>query len=239
MNKIAYVERDKNLNESRALKNFEIVIFISAGKLRFADREYSVQPDSCYVIPPRINHFIGSAKNICIGVEKAVLPFKEITKICDSDNEILNAATQLCKYFKKDVSKKELIISALGETLIAFITAFSDACNYSPTVAALIAEINDNVSRYDFSLEDAINKLPLNYDYMRKLFKKEVGLNPHEYLIQARMKLAKQLILSGVSNQYTNFSVSQIAEACGFAEPLYFSRVFKKQFGVAPSEYGK
>ncbi|MDE7087024.1 MAG: AraC family transcriptional regulator, partial [Clostridia bacterium] len=31
--------------------------------------------------------------------------------------------------------------------------------------------------------------------------------------------------------------VSQVAEACGFAEPLYFSRVFKKHFGVAPNDF--
>ena len=81
--------------------------------------------------------------------------------------------------------------------------------------------------------------MPLNYDYVRKLFKKETGVTPHEYLVNSRMDLAKNIILSGISNQYSNYTVSQIAEMCGFAEPLYFSRVFKKRFGVSPSEYGK
>ena len=61
----------------------------------------------------------------------------------------------------------------------------------------------------------------------------------HEYLISARMQLAARLILSGMSNQYSRYSVTQMAEMCGFAEPLYFSRVFKKYFGTPPSEYGK
>ncbi len=46
-------------------------------------------------------------------------------------------------------------------------------------------------------------------------------------------------MLSGVTNRYSHYSVTQIAEACGFAEPLYFSRVFKKYYGVAPSYYLK
>ena len=72
---------------------------------------------------------------------------------------------------------------------------------------------------------------------MRKLFKKETGVTPHEYLTRARMRRAKEIILSGVTNRYSEYTVTQIAEACGFAEPLYFSRVFKKYFGVSPSRY--
>ena len=51
------------------------------------------------------------------------------------------------------------------------------------------------------------------------------------------MELAGRLILSGMSNQYSRYSVSQIAEMCGFSEPLYFSRVFRKYFGTPPSDY--
>ena len=58
-----------------------------------------------------------------------------------------------------------------------------------------------------------------------------------EYLLHERMKLAQGLILGGMSNRYSEYTVSQIAEACGYSDPLYFSRVFKKYFGVAPSEY--
>ena len=73
---------------------------------------------------------------------------------------------------------------------------------------------------------------------MRKLFKKEVGVSPSDYLLKERMSLAQQLISGGVTNRFSSYTVSQIAEACGFSEPLYFSRVFKKYFGVSPSEYG-
>ena len=51
------------------------------------------------------------------------------------------------------------------------------------------------------------------------------------------MERAQTIILSGVTNRYSDYTVTQIAEACGFSEPLYFSRVFKKHFGVAPSYY--
>ena len=81
--------------------------------------------------------------------------------------------------------------------------------------------------------------MPLNSDYVRKLFKKETGLTPHAYLLKERMELASSLISGNITNRYSNYTVSQIAESCGFAEPLYFSRVFKKYFGTPPSEYLK
>ena len=84
-----------------------------------------------------------------------------------------------------------------------------------------------------------MKKFPLNYDYLRRLFKKEVGVSPREFLLNGRMELARGIILGGLSNRYSEYTVSQLAEACGFADPLYFSRVFKKYFGVSPSEYGK
>ena len=61
----------------------------------------------------------------------------------------------------------------------------------------------------------------------------------HEYLLGLRMRRAQTLISSGVSSGYGVLTVAQIAESCGFAESLYFSRVFKKYFGVSPSLYGK
>ena len=46
---------------------------------------------------------------------------------------------------------------------------------------------------------------------------------------------AAQMLLSGTGR--FDFSVNETSELCGFSEPLYFSRVFKKRFGCSPSQY--
>ncbi|MGN0682328.1 MAG: helix-turn-helix domain-containing protein [Oscillospiraceae bacterium] len=50
------------------------------------------------------------------------------------------------------------------------------------------------------------------------------------------MQMAEKLLCSthGVEQ-----NISQIAYICGFSEPLYFSRVFKKNFGVSPKSYAE
>ena len=75
-----------------------------------------------------------------------------------------------------------------------------------------------------------------NYDYLRKLFKKEMGITPLEYMTNLRMKKAEIMLTSMWGNSYT---VSEIANHCGFEDALYFSRVFKKTFGCSPSVFAK
>jgi len=67
--------------------------------------------------------------------------------------------------------------------------------------------------------------------YFGRAFKRETGLKPMEWLIQRRLQQARQQLVG------TQQSVAEIAEACGFASPFYFSRVFKKHFGQSPSAF--
>ena len=62
-------------------------------------------------------------------------------------------------------------------------------------------------------------------------FKKEFGISPKKYVINARIKLAESLIESGY------YSLFEVAEKCGFTDHKYFSTEFRKTVGVPPSKY--
>lgn len=235
MNKITYAGAIE-ASTQRACKNYEVIIPSENGEINVGGTVTEFCAEDVLVIPPRTVYSINCGGRLIV-LEQAILSVKSITVIKDSDGAIAHAAAQAEKYFTSTLPKKDMITSALGGLLVSFVTAFSAVSGFSPVVDIVRAEILKGVSDCTFSLEDFMRKLPLNYDYVRKLFKKEVGVTPHEYLLRERMELARSLILSGISNQYSGYSVSQIAEACGFSEPLYFSRVFKKYFGISPSEY--
>ncbi len=57
------------------------------------------------------------------------------------------------------------------------------------------------------------------------------GKTPQQYITEKRIENAKENLLS------TDLSMKEIAVACGFEDPLYFSKVFKKQTGMPPSEF--
>lgn len=206
-----------------------------------------VGAETVTAIPPTVKYeFSPADESLCVLIERALLPFKEITEVKDDKNRgILHAAKQAEAYLHGGADgsggsdKTELVLSALGGLIVSYLTAFSADGGFSPVTKQILTDIEKNVSNTTFFLEDYVKTLPLNYDYVRKVFKKEVGATPHEYLVRQRMELAASLLKSGISNRYSSYSVSQVAEACGFADPLYFSKVFKKYYGIAPGGYGK
>lgn len=62
-------------------------------------------------------------------------------------------------------------------------------------------------------------------------FKKITKTTPLQYIVSLRMTNAMNLL------DNTNYNISQVAEAVGYENPLYFSRLFKKNIGVSPKEY--
>ncbi len=67
--------------------------------------------------------------------------------------------------------------------------------------------------------------------YLRALFQEKRGMSPKKYLNAIRLSEAKQLL------GQTSLSVSEVAYAVGFTDPLYFSQFFRKGTGLSPREY--
>lgn len=67
--------------------------------------------------------------------------------------------------------------------------------------------------------------------YLRRLFKKQFDLSPAAFVTRERMTLAKGLL------ENEELSIAQIALQAGYRDPLYFSRMFKKQTGLSPTQY--
>ncbi|MDD4538867.1 MAG: helix-turn-helix transcriptional regulator, partial [Lentisphaeria bacterium] len=65
--------------------------------------------------------------------------------------------------------------------------------------------------------------------FLSRVFNSESGFSLSEYLTMVRMNQAKTLLLDGRMN------VSEIADAVGYEDSGYFSKVFKRHFGCSPS----
>ncbi len=238
MNDIAKIERFCPVCE-RINKCYEIILPDKEGTIKFSDTELKYLANDVIIVPPTCGYTLSSPASTHLYIERALLSIKDVLVLSDVENNgIRHAARQAEAFLNSDYKNKEAVVAALGNLIVSYLTVKSND-TFPPVVEAVRRDIEKNLSDATYSLEDFIKKLPLNYDYVRKLFKKETGVTPHEYLLKCRMELARGLIVGGMSNKYSLYSVSQIAEACGFAEPLYFSRVFKKYYGAAPSEYGK
>lgn len=86
---------------------------------------------------------------------------------------------------------------------------------------------------YDCSFKtEYLHKLcGLSNTYFRKIFMNEFGMTPQNYITSKRLSHAKLIIDSGDFN-----TIKEVSESVGYNDPLYFSKVFKKTYGISPSE---
>ncbi|HHW67838.1 response regulator [Defluviitalea raffinosedens] len=92
------------------------------------------------------------------------------------------------------------------------------------------AFINENFAK-DIKLEDVSKAVNISPYYFSKLFKEETGENFIDYLTSVRIRHA--------CNQFKNkeISIKEVSYDCGYSDPNYFCRIFKKVTGLTPTEY--
>lgn len=103
---------------------------------------------------------------------------------------------------------------------------------FSPCVLDAICYINDNLS-LQLSLNDISNNTFVAKSTLTKYFKKEMGVSIHEYIFDKIMFEAELLI------RQNKMPIGEISDKYKFYDQFYFSRCFKKRYGISPIEYRK
>ncbi|MNW60285.1 HTH-type transcriptional regulator YesS [compost metagenome] len=97
--------------------------------------------------------------------------------------------------------------------------------------AAAISYIEQHYADAELSAEQVAGGVYVDSSYLRRVFRKESGYSIVDHITHIRMKKARALLLQG------NLRLADISESVGYADPNYFSKSFKKRFGVTPTEY--
>ncbi|WP_068776718.1 AraC family transcriptional regulator [Paenibacillus sp. FJAT-26967] len=84
----------------------------------------------------------------------------------------------------------------------------------------------------DISIESMAQTLGYNRAYLSRLFKEHTGQTPVSFLSRLRVDKARQLL-----RERMELTIEQIAFSVGIRDPLYFSKQFRKYYGIAPTEY--
>lgn len=102
---------------------------------------------------------------------------------------------------------------------------------FSPVMQRVINHISQHLLEPDLTLQNTALNLSLNKSYLSTIFKKETDTTFTEYVNTKRIDRAIFLLNS------TDQPIQDIASSCGIPDITYFTRIFKKQKGMTPSQY--
>ncbi len=92
----------------------------------------------------------------------------------------------------------------------------------------------ENDYAYLYGIDDLADRLEVSKHHLIRMFTAGTGISPGKYLVHVRMHHGKIMLQSGEDTP-----LEIIAGACGYSCANYFSKAFKKQTGLTPSEYAK
>ncbi len=98
------------------------------------------------------------------------------------------------------------------------------------TFKQILEYINTNFT-YPISFHQICYTYSINPSYLSQVFKKEIGITFTNYITQLRMNYAKDLLCN------TNIMVSEVSEKVGYEQYFYFSKLFKKLYGISPKQF--
>ncbi len=210
------------------------------GRLDFPDMSLEYSVGDIAVIPPKIPHTNNSEEgftNIHLNIADATMLFREPLLISDdTEGHILRSFQDAFYFFNSELDSRHQIVAALGNLIVNYVTAFHSSKPLRGIVDEIKSNIMHNFTDCDYELDKYLHSIAFSYDYLRKLFKSEMGMTPHSYLTYLRVQMAEKLLCSyGIGE----LNISEIAYVCGYSDSLYFSRVFKKNFGCSPKQYAE
>ncbi len=105
----------------------------------------------------------------------------------------------------------------------------NDAILVNDFLEPIIAFITENLSQ-ELTLNGIANHFYMSKFYLMREFKRQTGTTIHQYILQKRLVLSKQLILE-------NMPISDVSLQCGFNTYSHFFRAFKAQYDMTPKQF--
>lgn len=213
--------------------------FEGVGEMVLGEKCVSFGDKTVICVPPGIAHSKDSTdgfRDIFLWItDLSIQDITEAAVIEDDDGRsIYNLMNILYSVQYGKFSNKDAICNALIDSLEQVILSQTMNKHTDTRVDSIINKIIHNFNHEDFSIERCLEESGYCSDHIRRLFRQQTGKTPHEYLCELRIKAAKKLL---ATRTISNMAISEIAQAVGFSDVSYFSRIFKKMCGICPGKY--
>lgn len=217
-------------------QTFELVYYtLGSGFVKLGEQTESFTPGTMTIIAPGVPHYDyaeGGFQNLHCTLQNPGFPIAGYVLLQDSDNkDILKILTQMHYEYHLKRKNWRALVDSLYQLLYQYLISFSQDTAQHPYVEQLTRDIIQNIPNPGYSPAGTIARFPYSANYFSALFMQKTGLTPSQYLQKKRIDHAQDLIAARSLNGY---SMKEISILCGYADPYYFSRQFKRHTGLSP-----
>jgi AraC-like DNA-binding protein len=128
-------------------------------------------------------------------------------------------------------------VQALVQFTIAQVISQIDSDDFEASVGFIrllpALELINTHYKTNISLKILAETCCLSSNYFHRIFRKNFGITPFDYILKVRMEEALRLLA------YTEKSIKEIAYIIGYDDEAYFSRMFSKNYSESPGRYRK
>lgn len=258
-------QKDKDEASFHSHDHLEMAFILSGeGRYRFDDEIVSVREGDLLIINPGVRHqalacpdvelpttefFVGAMDIRIPGLPDNTLPVpdgghvmhttgelrQKLFKMCSS-MEAENAVCRQGRYFMMKAYLMQMILLVIREQCepIKQVKGYAfESVNKKYVVEQIVNYFDDHYSE-KISLDQIAENMYLSPFYISKIFKSETGDTPIRHLINIRLEKAKELLEGGYAG-----SIQEVAASVGYDDAYHFSKLFKKRYGISPSQARK
>lgn len=182
-------------------------------------------------------------KNISLeGFKRNFFPNKQpLLELGKYHHQVLEKAWQLVRESSEERDEFQLmqkavlmemlvyILRGLNEDHINVVPYLSKSQRRQQQIVNYTVYYLENHYKEEITLEKLAQDQFLSPTYLSKIFKEATGVSPINYLIEIRLKRAKDMLKND------NLTIKEVASAVGYQDAYHFSKSFKKLYGVSPS----
>jgi len=157
---------------------------------------------------------------------------QKLFKICSS-MEAENAVCRQGRYFMLKSYLMQMLLLVIREQCEPVNSSAGyafESVNKKYVVEQIVNYFEDHYNE-KISLDQIAENMYLSPFYISKIFKSETGDTPIRHLINIRLERAKQILEDGGGN-----SIQEVAASVGYDDAYHFSKLFKKRYGMPPSQ---
>ena len=224
----------------RGRKDYQLLLVESGVcEVEYEDETYRLTAGNILLYPPNVKqrytffesglslwcHFTGTAVEEVLAAHGLVGGIYRLAP----DHALFEAYAALIRRFHQR-SARLLATASLLEVLFHLSSTSRETGEGSEPIASLLNYLHMNYSQ-KLSVASLARRTGYSESRISHLFTEVAGKSPMRYLNDIRLKASCEMLSA------TDLSISEIASACGFEDPLYYSRRFRKRYGMSPTEY--